>query len=106
MLIDNCTPTGSTRTIIKTFKHKGLKTFYERGSKAGIQATQASKLERILDRLNQARHPEDMRLPSFDFHELHGDEKGTYSVSVNGNWRVTFSFVQGDAYAVDYKDYH
>ena len=48
----------------------------------------------------------DMDVPGWQLHELKGKDKGTWAVSVNGNWRVTFEFKNGDAFVVDYKDYH
>lgn len=61
---------------------------------------------RLLDRLDAATKPEDMNVPGFDFHQLKGKRKGTYAVSVSGNWRITFQFVEGDAVKVTLKDYH
>ena len=60
----------------------------------------------ILGRLSAATAPQDMALPGLSLHELVGDRKGTWAVSVSGNWRVTFRFVGKDADAVDYEDYH
>lgn len=80
--------------------------FFETGKKKGIQPEHADKLARILDVLNAALFPSDMNLPGFKLHELIGSEKGTWSVRVNGNWRVTFKFENGDAVIVDYRDYH
>jgi toxin HigB-1 len=48
----------------------------------------------------------DMNLPAFKLHRLSGKEKDIWSVWVNGNWRVTFRFENGDAHIVDYRDYH
>ena len=92
--------------MIKTFKHKGLKDFYITGSKKGINPNHASKLARILDRLDASTNPQDINLPGFNFHPLSGKNKEIWSVWVNGNWRVTFYFEQGDAFIVDYLDYH
>jgi proteic killer suppression protein len=92
--------------MIKSFKHKGLEEFFEMGSKRGIQPAHAGKLSRILDRLHASIQPTDMNLPGFELHELKGDEEGTWSVSVNGNWRVTFRFQEENAEVVDYRDYH
>jgi proteic killer suppression protein len=91
---------------IKSFQHKGLQTFFEKGSKAGIQPTHADKLARLLSRLHMATVPEDMNLPGFGFHGLKGDLSGHYAVCVNGNWRVTFKFEGADAILLDYVDYH
>ena len=92
--------------MIRSFKHKGLERFFLTGSKAGIQVQQADRLRLILGQLNAATSPEDMRLPGLDLHQLKGDRKGTWTVSVSGNWRVTFTFVGKDADDVDYEDYH
>lgn len=92
--------------MIKSFDHKGLQAFFETGSKAGIQPHHAPKLARQLARLNAAKVPEDMNLPGWRLHPLVGSLTGHYSVSVNGNWRLTFRFDGGDAVLVDYQDYH
>jgi proteic killer suppression protein len=80
--------------------------FFETGSKAGIQAQHVDRLRLILGRLGAATSPRDMALPGLSLHPLGGDRKGTWAVSVSGNWRVTFRFVGKDADAVDYEDYH
>ncbi len=92
--------------MIKSFKHKGLEDFFFNESKKGIIPEQASKLARILDRLDASLSVNDMNLPGFKLHQLSGKEKDIWSVRVNGNWRVTFYFEDGDAYIVDYLDYH
>lgn len=92
--------------MIKDFSHKGLERFFHTGDKRGISPTMAGKLERQLDRLDGAEEPEDMDIPGFGFHELSGNRKGTYSVKVTGNWRLTFTFHQGDAHDVNLEDYH
>jgi toxin HigB-1 len=92
--------------VIRSFAHKGLERFFSTGSKAGIQARHAGRLRLILGRLNASTSPEDMRLPGLALHELGGQRKGTWSVKVSGNWRVTFRFVGVDAETVDYEDYH
>ena len=92
--------------MIKSFEHKGLQAFFETGSKAGIQPHHAPKLARQLARLNAAKVPEDMNLPGWRLHPLVGSLAGHYSLSVNGNWRLTFRFDGGDAVLVDYQDYH
>ena len=92
--------------MIKSLKHKGLEDFFYTGSKRGIRPEHANKLERILDRLNAAGNIKDMNYPGSFLHQLTGDKKGQYSVRVSGNWRVFFEFIDGDAYIVDYNDYH
>jgi len=92
--------------MIKTFKHKGLKDFFENGSKAGIRPDHASKLNRQLLRLDIATSPVDMNLPGWRLHSLVGELSEHYSITVNGNWRLTFMFEGDDAILVDYQDYH
>jgi len=92
--------------MIRSFKHKGLEKFFTSGSTAGIQATHAKKLRLILGRLSAAATARDMDLPGLRLHELSGDRAGIWSVTVSGNWRVTFRFEDGDAEIVNYEDYH
>lgn len=92
--------------MIKTFRHKGLQAFFATGSKAGIQPHHASRLSRQLTRLDLAKQPADMNVPGWNLHPLVGDLAGHYSVTVNGNWRMTFAFDGEDAILVDYQDYH
>lgn len=91
---------------IKTFEHKGLKKFFEFGSKAGIQSAHSKRIERILDRLHSATDIQDMNAPGYDLHPLKGALKGFYSVQVNGNWRIIFCFENGEASNVNLVDYH
>ncbi len=92
--------------MIKSFVHKGLERFYHTGSKAGIQPRHAGKLRRILGRLDVAACPDDMELPGFRLHELKGSRKGTWAVTVQANWRVSFHVVKQDVELVNYEDYH
>ena len=92
--------------MIRSFKHKGLATFFESGIKSGIQTQHAERLRLILGALNAAAKPEDMGLPGLKLHPLKGSRKGTWAVSVSGNWRITFVFIGADAEVVDYEDYH
>ncbi len=92
--------------MITGFRHKGLRRFFERGDTSGIQAAHAAKLQRILGLLDVAAAPEDLSLPGFRLHALKGDLKGHWSVTVSGNWRVTFRFVGVNVELMDYQDYH
>lgn len=98
---------GYTRAVaIKSFRHKGLRRFFETGSTGGIQARDTARLRLILGRLSVAAEPRDMGLPGLDLHPLRGDRAGTWTVKVSGNWRDTFRFAVKDIEAVDYEDYH
>ncbi len=89
--------------MIRSWKHKGLQRFFERGAKAGIQPHHAERLARQLAQLNAAKRAADMNLPGWRLHQL---SAGDWSIWVNGNWRVTFAFEGEDAMLVDYQDYH
>ncbi len=92
--------------MIKSFKHKGLKDFFEFGDRSGIMPHHTKKLQLLLTALNVAKDERDMNVPHWQLHALHGNLKSHWSVSVSGNWRVTFRFDQGDVVLVDYQDYH
>lgn len=92
--------------MIKSFRHKGLETFFRIGSKVGIVPAHASKLARQLALLNEAHGPRAMDVPGWRLHPLVGDLAGHWSVWVSGNWRLTFMFEGEDAVLLDYQDYH
>jgi proteic killer suppression protein len=92
--------------MIRNFIHKGLKKFYFTGNTAGIQARHANRIRMILAQLNQAKTIEDMDIPNLRLHQLKGDKKGIWSVTVQSNWRITFRFEDGNAEIVNYEDYH
>lgn len=92
--------------MIKSFKHKGLKLFFEKGICTGIQTKHQHKLRLQLAALQTARCIQDMNLPGYNLHLLKGQRKNYWSITVNGNWRMTFIFENGDAYVVNYEDYH
>lgn len=92
--------------MIKSFKHKGLKKFFESGSVAGIRPTHQQKLRIRLTALDTAIQIKDMDLPGFRLHPLKGNKQGQWAIDVNKNWRITFEFIDGDAYIVNYEDYH
>lgn len=92
--------------MIKTFIHKGVESFFKTGSKAGIIPSHEARLKRQLGRLEHSTEAQDMNVPGWGLHPLQGKLVGHWSVSVNGNWRLTFKFENGDAILVDYQDYH
>ncbi|WCL50807.1 type II toxin-antitoxin system RelE/ParE family toxin [Leptospira sp. GIMC2001] len=92
--------------MIKSFLHKGLEEFFNTGSKRGIKPDHVGKIGRILDRLDSSKNTADMNLPGFKLHSLKGDKKNRWSVWVNGNWRITFEFIDNDAILLNYEDYH
>ena len=92
--------------MIRSIRHPGLQAFYETGGKSGIQPKHAKRLRLLLAALETAHVIGDMDIPGFKFHALKGKAKGRWSIWVNGNWRLTFEFRDGDVYLLDYEDYH
>lgn len=92
--------------MIKSFRHKGVEQFFKTGTKAGVQAKHATRLRNQLFALDNAKRPQDMNAPGWRLHPLHGDLQSHWSVTVSGNWRLTFMFEGEDAVLVDYQDYH
>jgi toxin HigB-1 len=92
--------------MILSFRHDGLKRFFEQGSQAGIPAGHANKLRLILTALQAATQPQDMNSPGARLHQLKGKRRGTWSVDVSGNYRVTFRFDGQDVTDVHFEDTH
>ncbi|WP_447957023.1 type II toxin-antitoxin system RelE/ParE family toxin [Vreelandella sp. EE7] len=97
---------GVSNAMIKKIKHKGLKRLYTHGETQGVQQDHVIDLREILSALDDAVKPKDMDLPGLDFHPLKGKRKDFFSVHVNGNWVVIFTFEGDQATLVDYLDYH
>jgi len=92
---------------IRSIRHKGLKRLYEKGEGRDLPAALVEKLSDVLLAIDEAEYPQDVGLfPGWRLHQLKGDLKGFWSVSVSGNWRVIFRFEKGDAFDVDLVDYH
>ncbi|MEX0616006.1 MAG: type II toxin-antitoxin system RelE/ParE family toxin [Methylophaga sp.] len=92
--------------MIKSFKHKGLKRYFETGSARGIQTKHANRLRMQLAALDTSVDINDLDIPGYGLHLLKGGKKGIWAISVSGNWRLTFEFSDGNAYLLDYEDYH
>ena len=92
--------------MINSFKHKGLKKYFETGSSSGIQPKHQRKLRMQLAAIDTAQAIEDINLPGFKLHPLKGNRDGIWSITVNGNWRITFEFINGNAFILNYEDYH
>lgn len=92
--------------MIKSFKHKGLQMFFETGSTKGINAKHSPRLQLQLQALNVMKSIDEIDMPGWNLHSLERDLKGHWSLKVNGNWRLTFTFDGEDVYIVNYQDYH
>ena len=92
--------------MITRFRHKGLLLFFETGRVTGILPEHATRLRRILALLHTATTITDMDLPGLALHELKGTRAGTWTVRVDGNWRITFRMDAQGVTDVNYEDYH
>ena len=92
--------------MIVSFKHKGLKRLFEQNNRSGLRADLTDKIERILSVLDAASAPQALDLPGYRLHQLKGDRKGYWSLTVRANWRIVFRFENGRACDVDLVDYH
>jgi len=79
---------------------------YKTGGQQGVNPEHVKRLRVILARLDASQSPGDMDLPGLRLHPLKGELKGSWAVSVSGNWRVTFRFENNCATEIDYNDYH
>ena len=92
--------------MIRSFKHRGLKRLYEKGDRSGIGADMVDTVERILTVLDNASVPRAIDLPGYRLHQLKGDLRGFWSVTVRANWRIIFRFEEIDVWDVELTDYH
>ena len=92
--------------MIRSIRHKGLRRLYEKDDARGLNSEHIQKLRDVLARLDAATNSKDMDLPGFALHQLKGDLKDFWAVTVRANWRVVFRFQDGDAHDVELVDYH
>lgn len=92
--------------MIKSFKHKDLQRFYTTGKTTGVEPKHAKRLRMLLAALDTAQTIEDMDVPGYRLHALKGSRKHLWSITVSGNWRLTFEFIDGDVFILNYEDYH
>ena len=79
---------------------------YEKADHSKIRTDLGRKVENVLSRLDASKEIRDMNAPGLKLHQLKGDKKGYWSVSVGANWRITFRFENGDVFDVKLEDYH
>ena len=91
--------------MIRSFRSKALARLWNEADSRGIRHDQVARVRRVLLELDAAERPEDLNLPGYRFHALHGRPK-RYSVTITRTWRITFEWDQEDAVRVDYEDYH
>lgn len=94
---------------IRNVLHKGLKRFIERDDVSGLQPAMAGKSAQMVSFLQEMAHEDELRsVPTWKAHRLTGDRKGTWSLLVTKNWRLTFRLSTDEIEIIDldYEDYH
>jgi proteic killer suppression protein len=92
--------------MIRTFKNKAVERLFREGKVKGVPKELEKRIRVRLEVIDSAEVVDDIRIPGYDLHELKGDRKGTWSIKVSGNWRITFNFENKDAYDIELEDYH
>jgi toxin HigB-1 len=92
--------------MIKSFRHKGLRQLFEHNEGSKLPPDMLVRIKIILSALHASEDVEGMDIPTFRLHNLKGDLKGSFSVTVRANWRIVFRFEDGNAFDVDFVDYH
>jgi proteic killer suppression protein len=92
--------------MIESFRHKGLRRFYENDDRKLLPPELVERIRDILTALEAAETLEGLSRPSFRLHALKGQLKGFWAVTVRANWRIIFRFADGKASEVDFVDYH
>ena len=94
---------------IRNVKHKGLRRLFEDGKASGLPAQLVDKIVKILGFLQDMESVEELHsVPTWKAHQLTGDRKGTWSLFVSKNWRITFRIdeIEIEIIDLDYEDYH
>jgi proteic killer suppression protein len=92
--------------VIETFRHKGLKRLHDHRDRSKLPPEMAERIRDILTVLDSASEISAIDLPTMRLHQLKGDLLGYWAVTVRANWRIIFRFENGNAYDVDFIDYH
>jgi proteic killer suppression protein len=92
--------------MIKSFRHRGLKRYYEQDDPRYLPPTLTGRIGKILGLMDAADSLDGINLPALRLHELTGDLKGHRSVSVTGNWRIIFTFKDGEFHNLELIEYH
>jgi toxin HigB-1 len=92
---------------VRSIAHKGLRRLYEGNSSKGVSADTVDKLRKMLAFLDAMQNPEELRaLPTWKAHMLTGDRKGTWSLHVTRNRRLTFRIEEDEIVDMNVEDYH
>lgn len=97
---------ATVHDVIRSFRHRGLKKFFEAGDTSGISPSHSKRIAARLDIMDGATVITQLDVQGFNLHQLKGEHKGIWSIHVNGPWCITFRFQAGDCHDVDYEQYH
>ena len=92
--------------MVRNFRHKGLQRLFQHDDGSKLPPDMVARIRLILSALHAAQEIEGMDIPTFHLHPLKGELKGFFSVTVRANWRIIFRFEGGEAFDLDFVDYH
>jgi len=92
--------------MIKSFKSKKLEKAHNNDDFSDINPEYRERCRLLLSAIDVACLVTDLNQPSLNLHRLKGDRKNIWALTVRANWRITFKFEDGNAYILDYEDYH
>lgn len=92
--------------MIKTWKHRGIQELFETGKTRRIDQEMVKRTREILSVIDAAKSIKDIDQPGYRLHTLRPYRPDTWTVRVRAQWRITFEFRNGDAYDLDFEDYH
>lgn len=95
----------SIHCMIRSFKDRRLKRFYDRGDASKLPPEMVEKITDILSDLDVSKDVQEMAMPQYRLHPLTGNRKGQWAVTVRANWRIVFRFDE-EPYDVELVDYH
>ena len=92
--------------MIRTFGSKALAELFQSGKTDKIDQRMHKRISVRLDAINEAAEIAEINMPGYNFHPLSGFNPARYSIHVNGPWCITFEFSAGDAFNIDFEQYH
>ncbi len=92
--------------MVRSFRHKGLQRLFQHDDGSKLPPDMVARIRLILSTLYATQEIESMDIPTFRLHPLKGEMKGFFSVTVRANWRIIFRFEGGEAFDLDFVDYH
>lgn len=93
--------------MIKSFKDKETEKVYSREGSSKLPRNIQQVALRKLRMINNAKNLNDLRIPLANrLEKLKGNREGQYSIRINDQWRICFTWQEADAYEIEITDYH